>query len=114
MKKLFLIACLALPLVACEKDDKEMEVKFSVTGTEVNEVKFNYKSTLNSIATPFTGTRDTTIYANIGETISLDAKATGGSLKGQIFVNGLLAAEQIDADSDNDGKAHVKVDWTVK
>lgn len=114
MKKILLIACLALPLAACQKEDMETEVKFSVTGTEVNEVKFNYKSTINSIATPFTGSRDTTVYANIGETISLNAKATGGALKGQIFINGILAAEQIDADSDGDGKTQVKVDWTIK
>ena len=114
MKKLFFIACLGLPLAACQKEEAENEVRFSVTGTEVNEVKFNYKSTLNSIATPFTGTRDTTVYANIGETISLNAKSTGGALKGQIFVNGILAAEQLDQDTDGDGKTQVKVDWTVK
>lgn len=113
MKKLFLIAFLAASVVSCDKEDNDMEVKFSVTGSDVNEVKFNYKNTFNSIATPFTGTRDTTIYAKIGETISLDAKATGGALKGQIFVNGLLNAEQIDADTDGDGKSQVKVSWTV-
>lgn len=116
MKKLLPVVFGVMLIAACEKEDEGMgqKIRFSVTGTDVNEVKFNYKSSFHNIITPFTGTRDTTIYANLGETISLDAKATGGALKGQIFVNELLATEQIDADTDGDGKAQVKVNFTIK
>ena len=114
MKNLLLLTASLLLLVACKKDDTVQEVKFSVSGTSVTEVKFNYKSSIHNIKTPFDGTRDTTIVASIGETISLDSKATGGPLTGQIFVNDVLVAEQEDADPDGDGKTQVKVNWTVK
>lgn len=114
MKNLLLIAALLLSIVACDKEEVVQEVKFSVTGTSVTDAKFNYKSSIHSIRTPFDGTRDTTIIANIGESISLDAKATGGPLTGKIFVNDVLVAEQNDEDADADGKTQVKINWTIK
>lgn len=114
MKNLLLIAALLLSIVACDKEETVQEVKFSVTGISVTDAKFNYKSSIHSIGTPFDGTRDTTIIANIGESISLDAKATGGPLTGQIFVNDVLVAEQNDEDADADGKTQVKINWTIK
>ena len=113
MKNVILIAAMLLLIVACDKEETTQEVKFSVTGTSVTEVKFNYKNSIQNIKTPFDGTWDTTIVANIGETISLDSKATGGALTGQVFVNDVLVAEQIDSDSDGDGKTQVKVNWTT-
>ena len=116
MKNLLLGAMIVTLFSACSKEEEnsQMAVKFSVTGQDVTEVKFNYKNTISGFKVPFSGTRDTTIYANIGETISVDAKSTGGALKGQIFVNNNLAAEQIDADTDGDGKTQVKTTWTIK
>ncbi|WP_017732333.1 hypothetical protein [Nafulsella turpanensis] len=113
MKNVILIAALLLLVVACGKEETTQEVKFSVTGTSVTEVKFNYKNSIQDVKTPFNGTWDTTIVANIGETISLDSKATGGALTGKVFVNDVLVAEKTDADSDGDGKTQVKVDWTT-
>lgn len=116
MKNLLLLSAVMLVLASCgeEKEETQRTVKFTLTGTDVTEAKFNYKSTISAIKTPFTGSWDTTVYANIGETLSLDAKATGGTLKGQVFVGGVLNAEQIDADADGDGKTQVKVALTVK
>ena len=113
MKNVILIAAMLLLVVACGKEEITQEVKFSVTGTSVTEVKFNYKNSIQNIKTPFDGTWDTTIVANIGETISLDSKATGGALTGQVFVYGVLVAEQIDSDTDGDSKTQVKVNWTT-
>ena len=113
MKNVILIATLLLLAIACDKEETTQEVKFSVTGTSVTEVKFNYKNSIQNIKTPFDGTWDTTIVANIGETISLDSKATGGALAGKVFVNDVLVAEQIDSDTDGDGKTQVKVNWTT-
>ena len=116
MKNLLLGAMVLTLFSACSKEEAnpQMAVKFSITGNQVTEVKLNYKNTINGFKVPFNGTRDTTIYANVGETISLDAKSTGGNLKGQIFVNNALVAEQIDADTDGDGKTQVKTSWTIK
>ena len=113
MKNLVLIAAILMLVVACGKEETTQEVKFSVTGTSVTEVKFNYKNSIQNIKTPFDGMWDTTIVANIGETISLDSKATGGALTGQVFVNDVLVAEEEDADTDGDGKTQVKVNWTT-
>ncbi|WP_017730858.1 hypothetical protein [Nafulsella turpanensis] len=113
MKNVILIATFLLLIIACGKEETTQEVKFAITGTSVTEVKFNYKSSIQTINTPFDGTWDTTIVANIGETISLDSKATGGALKGQVFINGTLVTEEIDADTDGDGKTQIKVNWTT-
>ena len=113
MKNVVPIAAMLLLVVACGKEETTQEVKFSVTGTSVTEVKFNYKNSIQNIKTPFDGRWDTTVIANIGETISLDSKATGGALTGQVFVNDVLVAEEEDADTDGDGKTQVKVNWTT-
>lgn len=114
MKNIILIAASLLLFVACDKEETVQKVKFSVTGTSVTDAKFNYKSSIHGIPTPFDGTRDTTIIASIGESISLDAKATGGQLAGKIFVNDALVAEKTDEDIDADGKTQVKISWTIK
>lgn len=51
-----------------DKEDINQQVKFSLTGTTVKEVKFNYKNSVQNIKTPFNGTWDTTIVTGIGET----------------------------------------------
>lgn len=114
MKNIILIAASLFLFVACNKEEMVQKVKLSVTGTSVTDAKFNYKSTIHSIHTPFDGTRDTTFIANIGESVSLDVKATGGPLAGKIFLNDILVAEQTDEDIDADGKTQVKVSWTIK
>lgn len=116
MKNLLLLSAVLVMLSSCgdDKEETQRTVKFTLTGSNVTEAKFNYKSTISAVKTPFTGTWDTTVYVNIGETLSLDAKSTGGHLKGQVFVGNTLNAEQIDADTDGDGKTQVKVALTVK
>lgn len=116
MKNLLLLSAVLLALSSCGDDKEELQkaVKFSITGNSVTDAKFNYKGTLHTIKTPFDGTRDTTIYANIGESVSLDAKSTGGQLKGLILVEGVLVSELVDTDTDQDGKTQVKLNFTVK
>ncbi len=121
MKRTLLLSFITLAVFACKKKEEITplyKVKFSITGTSVNQFKFNSDALAASItmATPFTGTKDTTIYLGPGKVVSLDGKATataGKSLVGRIYINDTEVALQTDADADGDGKTAVHLDYTL-
>jgi hypothetical protein len=122
MKQLIVLLLISgsLLVVSCKKKEEATlyKVKFSVTGTSVNQFKFNAEglAASTSVATPFTGTKDTTVYVGAAKVLSLDTKATGAagsSLVGKIYVNDVQVATQTDADSDMDGKTQVKFSYTM-
>lgn len=120
MKHLIIVSLIGLALFSCKKKEEATlyKVKFSVTGTSVNQFKFNTEGlpASTSVATPFTGTKDTTVYVGVAKVLSLDTKAdaaTSSSLVGVIYVNDVPVATQTDADSDKDGKTQVKLSYTM-
>lgn len=115
MKKISLLALAIMSLVACKKDHEgAYKVRYTLTGTIVEQFKVNYNTTEHFVETPFTGTRDTTLYVQAGTTISLDAKAgSSEDLIGSIYVNDGLVATQTDGDADADGKTAIKVEYTI-
>jgi hypothetical protein len=112
---------ISLLALGCKKNEENPNyvVKYLITGTSVNEFKFNDgNSVSHSMKTPFTGSKDTTIiYTKVGVALSLQGKAdapTKASLVGKIYVNGVEVATQTDADTDSDGKTQIKIDYTLK
>lgn len=114
MKKIVLLSSFVCLLLACKKENATTyKVKYSVTGNAVNQYKITVGSTDNFVETPFTGTKDTTIYISSG-TVKLDAKADGGmTLVGSISINDLPVATGSDDDIDGDNKTQVKLEYTI-
>src|SRR2546425_49837 len=100
MKGIVFFAFSALALFACKKENNSTyKVKYSVSGTEVNQFKISFDATDNFVSTPFSATKDTVVYQPAGTMLKLDAKAGSGSnLIGAIYVNDALVATQTDAD----------------
>lgn len=116
MKNLVLIAASALVLFACKKNNSasSYKVRYTVTGSSVNQYTITLDSANNSIATPFTGARDTTVYVSAGTTLKLDAKASGvTTLVGAIYVNDVMVVTASDPDLDGDNKTEVKINYTI-
>ena len=114
MKKVAVLSSLFVLLFSCkkEKNSSVYKVKYSVTGNSVNQFKFTEGSTDRFVVTPFSGTKDTTIYIQSGTTLKLDTKAdNNNNLVGSIYVNDVLKATGTDTDIDGDGKTQVKIEY---
>ena len=104
--------------ISCGKSDNSSngttyKVTYSVTGDSVNQFKISLYATDIFLQTPFSGSKDTTIYAYFGSNLRLDAKATDSNLVGSIYVNDVLKATGTDLDPDGDGKTEVKIGYTI-
>src|SRR5207237_127226 len=101
MKTLAFVAFATLALFACKKDNKNdgtYKVKYSVTGTSVNQFNITNNADIHSVYTPFDGTRDTTVFMSAGTVLKLDAKASSHSaLIGSILVNDVVVATLTDS-----------------
>jgi hypothetical protein len=86
-------------------------VTYTVTGDAVNQFKITAGSTDNLVSTPFSGTKDTTVYLSAGVSVKLDTKADDHNLVGTIYVNDILKATATDTDLDGDGKTEVKIEY---
>jgi hypothetical protein len=117
MKKAALILFVAIAAFACKKDNKNdgnYKVKYSVTGTSVDQFNITNNLDAHSLTTPFDGTKDTTVYLPAGTVLKLDAKASShNALVGSIYVNDAIVATLTDSDADNDSKTQVKIDYTI-
>ena len=117
MKNAFLLAIIALVIFAsCKKDNtpSTYKVKYTVSGSSVNQYKITVDSSDNLVSTPFTGAKDTTIYVAGGSVLKLDAKASGvNALVGSIYVNEALVSTGSDPDTDGDNKTEVKINYTI-
>ena len=117
MKKTALILFVSIAAFACKKEDKKdgtYKVNYSVTGTSVDQFNISNNTDAHSVTTPFSGTRDTTVYVPSGSTLKLDAKASShNALVGSIYVNDSIVATLTDSDADNDSKTQVKIDYTI-
>jgi len=113
MKQIALLASVVLLLVSCkkDKDSTTYKVKYSVTGNFVNQFKITNGTTDNFVATPFSGTKDTTVYMQSGTMLKLDTKAENNNLVGAIYVNDVLKVTGTDTDTDGDGKTQVKIEY---
>ena len=113
MKKLALLSSIFFLLFSCKKDKNNTlyKVTYSVTGNNVNQFKITQGTTDNFVATPFSGTKDTTVYMQSGTMLKLDTKADNNNLVGSIYVNDVLKATGTDTDIDGDGKTQVKLDY---
>ena len=100
MKKIALLSFAAFMFFSCKKDNETFKVRYTVTGVDVSQFKISYNTTDHLAETPFTGTKDTTIYQSIGTVLKLDIKADSHySLLGSIYVNDNLVATGTDEDS---------------
>lgn len=115
MKKIVLLPFILLLLQSCKKDKiTTYKIKYSVTGTAVTQFKISYSSTDKFLATPFTGTKDTTFYQAVGTDLKLDAKADSHNiLTGSISINDVIVSTFTDTDVDGDNKTQVKIDYTI-
>ena len=116
MKKITLLASIGFLLFACkkEKESTTYKVKYVVTGTFVNQFKITQGTTDNFVATPFSGTKDTTVYMQSGTMLKLDTKAeNNNNLVGTIYVNEVLKVTGTDLDIDGDGKTQVKIEYAL-
>lgn len=116
MKKIALSSIVVLSLFACKKENNEdnFKVKYTVTGISVDQFKVGIMLTEHPVATPFTGTRDTTVYLSAGTTVKIDAKASSNnSLIGSIYVNDTQVATLTDSDADGDSKTQIKLEYTI-
>jgi hypothetical protein len=117
MKNAFIIALVAIIVFAsCKKDNNNpsYKVKYTVSGSAVNQYKITVDSSDNWVLTPFSGAKDTTIYVAAGTTLKLDAKATGvNALVGSIYVNDALVSTGSDPDTDGDNKTEVKLSYSI-
>jgi len=113
MKQIALLSSIVLLLCSCKKDKNSTiyKVTYSVTGDNVNQFKITQGTTDNFVATPFSGTKDTTVYMQSGTMLKLDTKADNNNLVGSIYVNDVLKATATDADVDGDNKTQVKIDY---
>jgi hypothetical protein len=104
--------------ISCGKSSNSSQsttykVKYTVTGDSVNQFKISLFANDLFLQTPFSGTRDTTIYVYFGADLKLDAKAIDSNLVGSIYVNDVLKATGTDLDADGDGKTEVKIGYTI-
>ena len=109
---------MALLFFSCSKSGNSRvsmtyKVQFTVTGDSVNQFKISLFSNDVFLQTPFSGTRDTTIYVYYGADLRLDATAIDSNLVGSIYVNDVLKATGTDPDADGDGKTEVKIGYTI-
>ena len=113
MKKIALLSSIVFLLFSCKKDKNNTtyKVRYSVTGNSVNQFKITQGGTDNLVSTPFSGTKDTTIYLSAGVLVKLDTKADNNNLVGTIYVNDVLKATATDTDLDGDGKTQVKIEY---
>ena len=113
MKKITFFALISLlSIVACKKDkDTTYKVKYSVSGTAVSQYKMTVGIYDNFVSTPFTGTKDTTIYMQSVSTLKLDAMGDGPSMAGTIYVNDVPIITGNDPDTDGDNKTQVKIEY---
>ena len=89
------------------------KVQYTVTGDSVNQFKISLFENDVFLQTPFSGTRDTTLYVYFGADLRLDARAIDSNLVGSIYVNDVLKATGTDLDADGDGKTEVKIGYTI-
>jgi hypothetical protein len=116
MKKIaLLLSPMVLLLFSCKKDKNATiyKVTYVVAGDNVNQFKITQGATDNTVATPFSGTKDTTVYVQSGTMLKLDTKADNHNLVGSIYVNDVLKATATDTDVDGDSKTQVKLDYGV-
>jgi len=113
MKKVAVLSSLFVLLFSCKKDKNGTvyKVKYSVTGNSVNQFKITEGSSDKFVVTPFSGTKDTTIYILSGTMLKLDTKADNNNLVGSIYVDDVLKATGTDTDIDGDGKTQVKIEY---
>jgi hypothetical protein len=106
-----------LLFISCSKSGSSpnttYKVRYTVTGDSVTQFKISLFANDVFLQTPFSGTRDTTIYVYFGADLRLDAKAIDSSLVGSIYVNDVLKATGTDLDTDGDGKTEVKTGYTI-
>lgn len=115
MKNLMCLLFIIAAFTSCKKSNNQTyKVKYVVTGSAVNQFKLTVNSNDKVVATPYTGTRDTTIYTTAGVNLKLDTKASGLSpLIGYMYVNDVLVTSITDADSDGDNKTQVKLTYDI-
>jgi len=116
MNKVFILPILFLALFSCKKSSTShtYKVKYSVTGSAVNQYKITVNAEDKNVSTPFTGTRDTTLYVASSSNVKLDVKGSGTStLVGSIYVNDALVATGSDADANGDNKTEVKLNYDL-
>jgi hypothetical protein len=117
MKKIIITSMVLLSLYSCKKSDSNKgtyKVKYVVSGTAVDQFKITVNSADKSVSTPFTGTRDTTLYVTSASNIKLDAKGNGASvLTGTIYVDDTIVASGSDADANGDNKTEVKLNYDI-
>ena len=117
MKRLAILSLIAVVLFACKKENKhegEYGVRYVITGTNVDQFKATVDSTGHIVATPFSGTKDTTIYVHASSVIKLEAKASSHeALSGSIAVDGTQVASLTDTDGDGDSKTQIKLEYTI-
>jgi len=113
MKKIVLLSSIIFLLFSSCKKDKEniYKVKYTVTGNSVNQFKITQGGTDNFVSTPFSGTKDTTVYLSAGVLVKLDTKADNNNLVGTIYVNDVLKVTATDTDLDGDSKTQVKIEY---
>ncbi|MDP4265694.1 MAG: hypothetical protein Q8941_24455 [Bacteroidota bacterium] len=106
-----------LILISCSKSGNSpnttYKVRYTVTGDSVTQFKISLFGNDVFLQTPFSGTRDTTIYVYFGADLRLDAKAVDSNLAASIYVNDVLKATGTDPDADGDGKTEVKIGYTI-
>lgn len=115
MKTIALLSSIVLLFLSCSKSNNSTsyKVKYVVTGDSVNQFKISQDTTDDLVKSPFSGTKDTTVYVQLGAVLKLDAKADDHNLVGTIYVNDILAVTGTDMDVDGDGKTEVKIDYTI-
>jgi hypothetical protein len=113
MRKIAILSSILFLLFACKKDKNigTYKVKYVVTGNSVNQFKITLGTADNLVATPFSGTKDTTVYMQAGTMLKLDTKADNNNLVGSIYVDDVLKATGTDSDLDGDGKTEVKIEY---
>lgn len=118
MKKTAIFSFLSISLFACTKEvvkqDGKFKVTFSVTGRSVEQFKTSCNSIINNVNTPFSGTKDTTIYVQGGTVLKLETRAgSQEDLDAYIYVNDVFVATMTDTDPDDDGKTEVQIEYTL-
>ncbi len=109
---------LVMLFISCSKSSNSShsttyKVKYTVTGDSVTQFKISVFANDVFLQTPFSGTRDTTIYVYYGADVRLDAKGIDSNLAASIYVNDVLKATGTDPDANGDGKTEVKIGYTI-
>jgi len=117
MKAIISLPVILFLLSACGKSSDSSsytyKVRFVVTGDSVTQFTISLNAYDNTVSTPFSGMKDTTIYVQFGANLRLDAKAIDSNLVGSIYVNDVLKATATDKDSDGNGKTEVKTGYSI-